>query len=39
MLPYNTGVLDNAPTGPGMILMPGGRGAGPRIEGDPVGTA
>ena len=39
MLPYNTGVLDNAPTGPDMILMPGGRGAGPRIEGDPVGTA
>ena len=39
MLPYNTGVLDGAPTGPDMILMPGGRGAGPRIEGDPVSTA
>jgi RNA polymerase sigma-70 factor, ECF subfamily len=37
MLPYHTGVLD-APTGPDMILMPGGRGAG-LIEGDPVGTA
>src|SRR5487761_506555 len=39
MLPYRTSVLDDAPTGPDMILMPGGRGAGPRIEGDPVGTA
>jgi len=39
MLPYNTGVLDGAPTGPDMIAMPGGRRAGPRIEGDPVGTA
>lgn len=39
MLPYSTGVLDGAPTGPDMILMPGGRGAGPRIEGDPVSTA
>ena len=39
MLPYNTSVLDNAPTGPDMILVPGGRGAGPRIEGDPVSTA
>ena len=39
MLPYHTGVLDGAPTGPDMILMPGGRGAGPRIEGDPVSTA
>jgi RNA polymerase sigma-70 factor, ECF subfamily len=39
MLPYNTSVLDNAPTGPDMIFMPGGRGAGPRIEGDPVSTA
>jgi RNA polymerase sigma-70 factor (ECF subfamily) len=38
-LPYHTGVLDNAPTGPEIILIPGGRGAGPRIEGDPVGTA
>src|SRR4029077_3185414 len=39
MLPYNTSVLDDAPTAPDMILMPGGLGAGPRIEGDPVGTA
>ena len=39
MLPDNTSVLDNAPTGPDMIFMPGGRGAGPRIEGDPVSTA
>src|SRR3984885_12935928 len=39
MLPYHTGVLDGAPTGPDMILVPGGRGAGPRIEGDPVSTA
>ena len=43
MLPYHTGVLDGAPTGPDMILMPGG-GAFPGargrvIEGDPVGTA
>jgi RNA polymerase sigma-70 factor, ECF subfamily len=38
MLPYHTGVLDGAPTGPDMILMPGGRGAG-LIEGDPVRTA
>jgi RNA polymerase sigma-70 factor, ECF subfamily len=42
MLPYHTGVLDGAPTGPDMIFMPGGgaysRGAG-LIEGDPVGTA
>jgi len=38
MLPYHTGVLDGAPTGPDMILMPGGRRAG-LIEGDPVGTA
>ena len=48
MLPYHTGVLDGAPTGPDMILMPGGRAgrqtasfppAGNFIEGDPVGTA
>ena len=39
MLPYNTGVLDGAPTGPDMTAMPGGRGARPGIEGDPVGTA
>jgi RNA polymerase sigma-70 factor, ECF subfamily len=38
MLPYHTGVLDGAPTGPGMILVPGGRGAA-LIEGDPVATA
>src|SRR3974377_1235946 len=43
MLPYHAGVLDGAPTGPDMILMPGGgvqsRHAGRLIEGDPVGTA
>ncbi len=50
MLPYHTGVLEDAPTGPGMILMPGGGRAGREaapfpspagnvIEGDPVGTA
>jgi RNA polymerase sigma-70 factor, ECF subfamily len=50
MLPYHTGVLEDAPTGPDMVLMPGGRPAGcvaapfpsPAgnvIEGDPVGTA
>jgi RNA polymerase sigma-70 factor, ECF subfamily len=50
MLPYHTGVLDSAPTGPDMILMPGGgrpgrdtarspSPAGDLIEGDPVGTA
>ena len=39
MLPCHTGVLDDAPTGPEIILIPGGRGAGPRTEGDPVGTA
>ena len=44
------GVLEDAPTGPGMVLMPGGRPsgrvaapfpspAGNIIEGDPVGTA
>ena len=38
MLPYHTGVLDGAPTGPDMIYMPGGPGAG-LIKGDPVGTA
>ena len=38
MLPYHSGVLDAAPTGPDMIFMPGGAGAG-LIEGDPVGTA
>src|ERR1700689_5862267 len=49
MLPYHTGVLEDAPTGPGMVLMPGGRLTGRNgtpfpspagdIEGDPVGTA
>src|SRR6516165_4220647 len=39
MLPYHTGVLDGAPTGPDMILMPGGGRAGRRTEGDPVATA
>ena len=43
MLPYHAGVLDGAPTGPDMILLPGGgvhsRRAGRLIEGDPVGTA
>jgi len=49
MLPYHTGVLEDAPTGPGMVLMPGGRPTGRNgmpfpspagdIEGDPVGTA
>jgi RNA polymerase sigma-70 factor (ECF subfamily) len=47
-LPYHTGVLEDAPTGPDMILVPGGRAgrqtvpfppAGNFIEGDPVGTA
>jgi RNA polymerase sigma-70 factor, ECF subfamily len=48
-LPYHTGVLEDAPTGPDMILMPGGRaGRGPAsfpspagnlIKGDPVGAA
>ena len=35
MLPYHMGVLDDAPTGPDMIFMPGGGRAG-LIEGDPV---
>jgi RNA polymerase sigma-70 factor (ECF subfamily) len=49
MLPYHTGVIEDAPTGPGMVLMPGGRPTGRSgtpfpspagdIEGDPVGTA
>jgi RNA polymerase sigma-70 factor (ECF subfamily) len=48
MLPYHTGVLEDAPTGPDMIVMPGGRAgrdtflfppAGNFIKGDPVGTA
>jgi len=42
MLPYHLGVLDDAPTGPDMIFMPGGgahyRRAG-LIEGDPVAAA
>ena len=50
MLPYHTGVLQDAPTGPDMLLMPGGRPpgrvaapvpspVGNIIKGDPVGTA
>jgi len=47
-LPYHTGVLQDTPTGPGKILLPGGRAgrqtasfppAGNFIKGDPVGTA
>ncbi len=47
-LPYRTGVLEDAPTGPGMVLMPGGGAgceaapfppAGNFAKGDPVGTA
>ena len=47
-MPYHTGVLEDTPTGPDMILMPGGHAgrqtaslspAGNFIEGDPVGTA
>ena len=47
-MPYHTGVLEDTPTGPDMILMPGRRAgrqtasfppAGNFIEGDPVGTA
>jgi RNA polymerase sigma-70 factor (ECF subfamily) len=47
-LPYHTGVLEDAPTGPDVIFMPGGRAgrqtapfppAGNFIKGDPVGTA
>src|ERR1700742_2056625 len=39
MLPYHTGVLDSAPTGPDMVFMPGGGGAARRTEGEPVATA
>jgi len=49
MLPYNAGVLEGAPTGPGMVLVPGGRyrgeaalfppPAGNITEGEPVSTA
>jgi RNA polymerase sigma-70 factor, ECF subfamily len=50
MLPYHSGVLENAPTGPDIVFMPGstrtGREARPFpspagniTEGDPVGTA
>jgi RNA polymerase sigma-70 factor, ECF subfamily len=42
MLPYHTGVLDGAPTGPDMIFMPGGGRAGHQavlFKGDPVATA
>ena len=47
-MPYHTGVLEDAPTGPDVILMPGGRAgreaalfppAGNFIKGDPVGNA
>ncbi len=49
-MPYCTGVLEDAPTGPDMVFMPGGGRAGRDgapfpspagnfIEGDPVGTA
>ena len=49
-MPYHTGVLENVPTGPDIVLMPGGRRAGRQatpfpspagniVEGDPVGTA
>ena len=47
-MPYHTGVLQDTPTGPDMMLMPGGRAgrqtasfppAGNFIKGDPVGTA
>ena len=49
-MPYHTGVLENAPTGPDLVILPGGDRAGRRttsfpspagtvIEGDPVGTA
>ena len=39
MLPYHTGVLDGAPTGPEIILVPGGSSAERVIDTDPVGTA
>jgi RNA polymerase sigma-70 factor (ECF subfamily) len=50
MLPYHMGVLENAPTGPDIVFMPGGRRTGREAtpfpsptgniaEGDPVGTA
>jgi RNA polymerase sigma-70 factor, ECF subfamily len=38
-MPYHTGVLDNAPTGPDMILVPGGERAVRRNERAPVATA
>jgi len=49
-VPYHTGVLENVPTGPDMVLRPGGGRAGREaalfpspagnfIKGDPVGTA
>ena len=49
-MPYHTGVLEDAPTGPDMVLMPGGGRAGREaalfpspagnfIKGDPVGAA
>src|SRR5260370_14776618 len=50
MLPYHAGVLEDAPTGPDMVFMPGGGRAGRAVapfgspagnivKGDPVGTA
>ena len=40
MLPYHTGVLDGAPTGPDMILMPGGGAHSRRVGREPeMGTA
>src|ERR1700731_5382762 len=39
MSPYSTSVLDDAPTGPDMMLRPGGGRARRRTEGDPVSTA
>ena len=48
-MPYHTGVLEDVPTGPDMVLMPGGGRAGREaalfpspgnfVKGDPVGTA
>ncbi len=48
-MPYHTGVLEDVPTGPDMVVMPGGGRAGREaalfpppgnfVKGDPVGTA
>ena len=48
-MPYHTGVLEDVPTGPDLVLMPGGGRAGREaalfpspgnfVKGDPVGTA